>query len=195
VRWAIFEHLQATEAIFNDYFVMDSVGRPIRRKRASRSSRTENNGKAQLDQRSGVRTIPWPPHLLVEGRFGSISRTLRRFFGLSVENCPSATARPFPPADVGWRWGPGQEPLGAVSPRWQGLQAGGERVCRAADADHPGGGGRPSEYRDFADAYGQLGRFLDDVYNRKRIHSSLGYLTPAKFEQQWLREQKLAALQ
>jgi putative transposase len=28
-----------------------------------------------------------------------------------------------------------------------------------------------SEYRDFADTYGQLGRFLDDVYNRKRIHS------------------------
>ena len=43
-----------------------------------------------------------------------------------------------------------------------------------------------SEYRDFADAHGQLGRFLDDVYNRKRIHSSLGYLTPAEFEQQWL---------
>src|SRR6187200_3205212 len=40
------------------------------------------------------------------------------------------------------------------------------------------------EYRDFADAYGQLGRFLDDVYNWKRIHSSLGYLTPAEFEQQ-----------
>ena len=29
-----------------------------------------------------------------------------------------------------------------------------------------------SEYRDFADAYSQLGRFLDDVYNRERIHSS-----------------------
>jgi transposase InsO family protein len=42
-----------------------------------------------------------------------------------------------------------------------------------------------SEYRDFGDAHRQLGRFLDDVYNRKRIHSSLGYLTPAEFEQQW----------
>ena len=51
-----------------------------------------------------------------------------------------------------------------------------------------------SEYRDFADAYGQLGRFLDDVYNRKRIHSSLGYLTPAEFEQQWLRGQRATAL-
>src|SRR5215468_1534354 len=42
-----------------------------------------------------------------------------------------------------------------------------------------------TEYADFADALGQLGRFLDDVYNRKRIHSALGYLTPAEFEQQW----------
>ena len=50
-----------------------------------------------------------------------------------------------------------------------------------------------SEYRDFADAYGQLGRFLDDVYNRKRFHSSLGYLTPAEFEQQWLRGQRAAS--
>src|SRR5262245_4525828 len=51
-----------------------------------------------------------------------------------------------------------------------------------------------SEYRDFADAYGQLGPFLDDVSNRKRIHSALGYLTPDEFEQQWLREQKTIAL-
>ena len=39
-----------------------------------------------------------------------------------------------------------------------------------------------TEYRNFADAYAQIGRFLDDVYQRKRIHSALGYLTPAEFE-------------
>ncbi len=42
-----------------------------------------------------------------------------------------------------------------------------------------------SEYQDFEDAYGQIGHFLDEVYVRKRIHSSLGYLTPAEFETQW----------
>lgn len=39
-----------------------------------------------------------------------------------------------------------------------------------------------TEYHDFADAYAQIRRFLDDVYQRKRIHSALGYLTPAEFE-------------
>ncbi len=39
-----------------------------------------------------------------------------------------------------------------------------------------------TEYRDFADAYAQIGRFLDEVYQRKRIHSALDYLTPAEFE-------------
>ena len=39
-----------------------------------------------------------------------------------------------------------------------------------------------SEYRDFADAYHQIGIFIEDVYMTKRIHSSLGYLTPAEFE-------------
>jgi putative transposase len=42
-----------------------------------------------------------------------------------------------------------------------------------------------SEYHDFADAHRQIRRFLDDVYNVKRIHSALGYLTPLEFEQQW----------
>jgi transposase InsO family protein len=42
-----------------------------------------------------------------------------------------------------------------------------------------------SEYRDSDDARAQIGRFLDDVYNVKRIHSALGYLTPREFEEQW----------
>ena len=49
-----------------------------------------------------------------------------------------------------------------------------------------------SEYIDYNDAYRQIGRFLDDVYMHKRIHSSLGYLTPAEFEEQWRKEQALA---
>jgi len=44
-----------------------------------------------------------------------------------------------------------------------------------------------SEYQDYADACHQLGRFLDDVYMHKRVHSSLGYLTPAEFEAAWAR--------
>jgi transposase InsO family protein len=46
-----------------------------------------------------------------------------------------------------------------------------------------------SEYTDYAEAYRQLGRFLDQVYLHKRIHSALGYLTPAEFERQWLAQQ------
>jgi transposase InsO family protein len=42
-----------------------------------------------------------------------------------------------------------------------------------------------SDYQDFADARRNIARFLDDVYNVKRIHSALGYLTPREFEEQW----------
>ncbi len=45
-----------------------------------------------------------------------------------------------------------------------------------------------AEYRDFADAHAQIGRFIDDVYRTKRIHSALGYLTPAEFEAAWVRD-------
>ncbi len=48
-----------------------------------------------------------------------------------------------------------------------------------------------SDYKDYTDALQQLGRFLDEVYEYKRIHSSLGYLTPAEFEDQWRLEQAL----
>ncbi len=43
-----------------------------------------------------------------------------------------------------------------------------------------------SEYGDYQEACQQLGHFLDEVYMHKRIHSALGYLTPAEFESQWL---------
>ena len=42
-----------------------------------------------------------------------------------------------------------------------------------------------SDYRDFAEARSQIGHFIDAVYNVKRIHSSLGYLTPQEFEDRW----------
>ncbi|MGH2538244.1 MAG: hypothetical protein ACRDHL_12680 [Candidatus Promineifilaceae bacterium] len=51
-----------------------------------------------------------------------------------------------------------------------------------------------SEYPDYPDARRQLGRFLDAVYMPKRIHSSLGYLTPVAFESRWLRQQAAKAL-
>jgi putative transposase len=45
-----------------------------------------------------------------------------------------------------------------------------------------------SEYRDFDDARHNIARFIDNVYNVKRIHSSLGYLTPREYEHQWWTE-------
>ena len=38
------------------------------------------------------------------------------------------------------------------------------------------------EYEDYDDAYQHIGRFLEEVYMTKRVHSSLHYLTPAQFE-------------
>jgi len=51
-----------------------------------------------------------------------------------------------------------------------------------------------SDYESYTDAVRQIGRFLDDVYMHKRIHSSLGYLTPAEFESEWRSAQQLTRL-
>ena len=42
-----------------------------------------------------------------------------------------------------------------------------------------------SEYRNFTEVYEQIEQFLEDVYMKKRIHSSLSYLTPDEYEQKW----------
>jgi putative transposase len=47
-----------------------------------------------------------------------------------------------------------------------------------------------SEYRNFAEAREQIGEFLEEVYSKKRIHSSLDYLTPSEYEMQWNEQQQ-----
>jgi transposase InsO family protein len=39
------------------------------------------------------------------------------------------------------------------------------------------------DYQSFEEAEASIGRFLEEVYNRKRLHSSLGYLPPCEFEE------------
>jgi len=39
-----------------------------------------------------------------------------------------------------------------------------------------------NEYRDFHEARVSIGEFLERVYDQKRLHSALGYVPPAEFE-------------
>jgi hypothetical protein len=39
-----------------------------------------------------------------------------------------------------------------------------------------------SEYRNLAEARARIGEFLEEIYNPKPLHSSLGYFPPAEFE-------------
>lgn len=69
--------------------------------------------------------------------------------------------------------------MAEVGAAWQNGYA--ERLMRTIKEEEV----QLQEYEDYQDAYRQIGKFLDDVYMQKRIHSSLGYLTPTEFEQQW----------
>ena len=51
-----------------------------------------------------------------------------------------------------------------------------------------------SEYEDSEEALSKIGHFIEDVYLKKRIHSSLGYMTPVEFEAQWKMKQSASIL-
>ena len=42
-----------------------------------------------------------------------------------------------------------------------------------------------ADYASFAEAKARIGRFIEEVYDKKRLHSALGYLPPIEFEERF----------
>jgi transposase InsO family protein len=51
-----------------------------------------------------------------------------------------------------------------------------------------------SDYQNIYEAKANLFKFINDVYNQERLHSSLGYLPPNEFEENWRKQNDVKSI-